>query len=102
MPNNNFQMEKNNGNKGNNSTDVKKPNSIFLTFTFEAYKKQIFYDVDANERFQNVINELEEKYDWFKSIKNRSFFYQNKPITNFNLSFKELNIGDNSNIIIKI
>ena len=102
MPNNNFQMEKNNGNKGNNSTDVKNPNTIFLTFTFEEYKKQIFYDVDANERFQNVINELEEKYDWLKSIKNRSFFYQNKPITNFNLSFKELNIGDNSNIIIKI
>ena len=98
--NKNAQMMNNNGNMNNKTTNVNK--TIFLTFTFEAYNKQIFIDVDENEIFQNLIKELEDKYNWLKSIKNRSYFYQSQQIKNLNLSIKELNIPDNSNIIIKI
>ena len=100
MNNNIFQANNNNGNIENKAPDENKK-TIFLKFTFEEYNKQIFIDVDENEKFKNLIIELEEKYRWLRTIKNRTYFYLNKQI-NENLSIKELNIVDNSNIIIKI
>ena len=101
MNNKNFQMMSNNGIMDNETTNFNKQ-SIFLTFTFEEYNEQIFIDVNENEKFQNLINEIEGRYNWLKSIKDKNYFYQNKQIVNFDLSIKELNIVDNSNINILV
>ena len=76
--------------------------TIFLTFTFEKYNKQIFIDVKGNEKFGDVINQLEEKYSWFKNVKNKFYYFKGKAIDNYNLSLDQLEIGDNSDITIKI
>ena len=74
---------------------------ISLTFTFEKDGKQISIGVNDNDRFQNVINELEEKYVWLQSIKNKTYYFKGKQINNFTANIKELKIVDNSNIVIK-
>ena len=91
-------------NSGNNQKNqfVEKP--VFLTFTFKKYNKQIFIDVDDNDIFQNVIIELEEKYDWLKSINGRKYFLNNREIkkNEFSKTVKNLGIIDNSNIVIVV
>ena len=106
--NNNMNNNVNNNEKGNNinnnnaNLDNNNKSNIILTFTFESYDKQIVSEVNENETFENIIKDLEEKYFWFGYMQNKSYFYQKEQITNFNLSIKELNIVDKSNIIIKI
>ena len=76
--------------------------NIFLTFTFEKFNKQIFIDVNGNEKFFEVIKQLEEKYFWFKKANKSSFYYKGKIINNYNLTINQLGIGNNSDITIKI
>ena len=75
-----------------------------MTFTFKKYNKQIFIDVDDNDIFQNVIIELEEKYDWLKPINGRKYFLNNREIkrNEFSKTVKNLGIVDNSNIVIVV
>ena len=74
---------------------------IFVTFTFKKYNKQIFLDFYKNMLFKDVIIQLEEKYSWLKSIKNKYYYFKDKKI-DINKTVKNLNIKDNSDIIIQI
>ena len=91
-------------NSGNNQKNQFVENPVFLTFTFKKYNKQIFIDVDDNDIFQNVIIELEEKYDWLKPINGRKYFLNNREIkrNEFSKTVKNLGIVDNSNIVIVV
>ena len=79
---------------------LKNEGIIFVIFTFKKNEKQIFINVDENETFGNAIRKLEVKYNWLKLISGKIYLYNNIEISNFNLTLKQLNIGDNSNISI--
>ena len=74
---------------------------IFITFTFAKNKKQIYIDVNENDSFENTINLIEEKYNWLRNIKERTYFLKDNKISDYKLSLKQLGIFDNSDIIIK-
>ena len=75
---------------------------VFLTFTFEKYNKNIFIDVDRNDKFIEVIKKLEEKYSWLTTITNKLYIYDKKQIGNFNLTINELGMVDGSDIKVII
>ena len=75
---------------------------VFLTFTFEKYKKNIFIEVNGNDKFEEVIKKLEEKYSWLTTIKNKQYIFDKKQITNYNMTLNELGIVDNSDITVII
>jgi hypothetical protein len=75
---------------------------VFLTFTFEKYNKNIFIDVDRNDKFKEVIKKLEEKYSWLTTITNKLYIYDKKQIGNFNLTINELGMVDGSDIKVII
>ena len=75
---------------------------VFLTFTFEKYNKNIFIEVDGNDKFNEVIQKLEEKYSWLTTINNKIYYYNGNQIPNFNLTLNELGIVDNSDIKVII
>ena len=74
--------------------------TFVLYFTIKKNKKQIYIDSYENEQFKSVIQNLEVKYNWLKSIHNKIYKYNGKEIHNFDLSNKDLEICDNSKIII--
>jgi bacterioferritin (cytochrome b1) len=84
-----------------NSTKVNEK-IVFLTFTFEKYQKNIFIDVNGNDKFEEVIKKLEEKYSWLTTIKNKIYIYGNAEIKNYNMTLNELGIVDNSDIKVII
>ncbi len=100
--NNNVNKLNNLANNNNNLNNKGNEKIIFVTFTFEKYNKQIFIDVCENERFENVKKELEEKYNWLKSLQNKKFFFENKEINNPSATLKELKIDNNCDIKIRI
>lgn len=75
---------------------------VFLTFTFEKYNKNIFIEVDGNDKFIEVIKKLEEKYSWLTTITNKLYIYDKKQIGNFNLTINELGMVDGSDIKVII
>ncbi len=104
---NNMNIMNNNNNLGqnnlvNNNYNAPKEKIIMVIFTFEKYGKQVFIDINENEKFINMIKELEEKYSWIQSLKGKKYFLNEKEIKNKDLSLKNLGIYDNSEIIIKI
>mgnify|MGYP003571550055 CR=1 FL=1 len=118
MNNNNIQNNNINSNQNNmknnvsfnNKSNINNQNCqntetnngyIFVTFTFKKYNKQIFLDIYENMLFKDVIIQLEEKYSWLKSIKNKYYYFKDKKI-DINKTVKNLNIKDNSDIIIQI
>ena len=118
MNNNNIQNNNINSNQNNmknnvsfnNKSNINNQNCqntetnngyIFVTFTFKKYNKQIFLDIYENMLFKDVIIQLEEKYSWLKSIKNKYYYFKDKKI-DINKTVKKLNIKDNSDIIIQI
>ena len=88
-------------NTGNNNNS--KDNSVFITFTYKPQNKQVFIDSKDNETFLDVINLLENKYNWLKKIPIKYYFYQNNEIqrNQMNIRIRDLGIKDNSSIIIK-
>ena len=102
--NNQFNMLSNNLNNNNNNQNQKRApitgKIIFIIFTLQKVGKQIFIDSNENEKFFTVIKDLEEKYEWLKTMK-RKYYFNNKEITE-DKSLKDLGIKDNSDIIIKI
>ena len=106
LNNNMFNSMNNLSSMNNFNNNVQSPqnynsdNTIFVTFTFKKNKKQIYVDVNENETFANALKELEDKYNWMKSISNKTFVFNNKKITNYNKTLKQLRIGDNSDILI--
>ena len=78
-------------------------NFICIIFSFEKYNKQIFIDADENLEFREVIELLEEKYNWLRYIKERTYIFKNKEIEGekMNYSIKKLGICSNDLISIK-
>ena len=110
MNNNNgvgFNANFNNANNNNNN-QISNQNSqcqssedtIFVTFTFQRNKKQIYIDVDRNERFGQAVKILEDKYNWLRAIQGRKYYYNNKEITDQSKTLKQLKIDENSDIYI--
>ncbi len=91
----------NNINNQNNNNNMRKKD-IFITFTFAKYNKQIFIDVNGEDLFQNVLKELEDKYNWLKSLNGKKYFYNNEDITNSPKTINKLKLVDNSNIVITV
>ena len=89
-------------NAAKNEIDPK--NLIFITFTFEQNKKQIYIDADKNETFNNVLLQLEEKYNWLRNIKKKTYIFKGKPIPerNYSETLQQLQIKDNSDISISM
>ena len=63
--------------------------------------KQIFIEVNEDEIFKDIIDKLEEKYNWLKINENKKYYFNN-IIINKNKSIKNLNIKNNDNIMIII
>ena len=101
MSNNESFNKMNNNNNQNPPNKQMNDNLIFVTFTFVKYNKQIFLDISEDMLFKDVIDQLEEKYSWLKSIKNKYYYFDNKKI-DFNQTVKNLKIKNNSDIIIRI
>ena len=72
---------------------------ITIYFKFRTNRKQIYLDINKNEKFYQAISKLKEKYNWLKQIRNLRFYFKNKEIDN-NKSLSENGIIDNSEIII--
>ena len=74
----------------------------YLTFIIEKYNRNIFIEVDRNDKFMEVIKKLEEKYSWLTTITNKLYIYDKKQIGNFNLTINELGMVDGSDIKVII
>ena len=102
MLSNNLNNNNNNINN-NNNPKPKRPQlsgkTIFITFTFQKEGKQIFIDSNENEKFFTVKKDLEEKYEWLKTM-DIKYYFKNNEITG-DKSLKDLGIKDNSDITIK-
>ena len=89
-----------------NNTNIKKiskkKEEIFVTFTFQKNKEQIYLDIDKYETFINAIAMLEKKYNWLKKIRVKKYINEKKEISqkDFNKTLNELGIQDNTDIII--
>ena len=99
--NNNLLMNQNNNNFRNQEKPKPKGTIIFITFTFEKNKEQIYLDADDGESFENILLQLEDKYNWLRKIINRTYFLESKPIVNHKLTLKQLGIVENSDISIR-
>jgi len=101
--NNNSYINNTENNIKKNDVNNSEENFICIIFSFEEHNKQIFIDVDENLEFRKVIELLEEKYNWLKYIKERTYIYKQKEITNalMNCSIKSLGICSNDFISIK-
>ena len=93
----------NNINKNNNFPvqQNEEEDTIFVTFTFDFNKKQIYLDVNENKTFENALFLLHDKYNWLEPMKNKKYFFQNKEITNYKMTLKDLGITESSDVIIK-
>ena len=89
-------------NSQSNLMSFSQNNLTYLTFTFEKYNKNIFIEVDGNDKFIEVIKKLEEKYSWLKTINTKLYFYDEKQIENFNMTLNELGIVEDSDIKVII
>ena len=100
MQNNDNQI--NNQAANNVSQPNNKENEIFVTFTFQKNKEQIYIDVDKYATFSNALAMLENKYNWLKKIKQKKYYLNKKEIEpkSFNNTLTKLQIKDNSDIII--
>ena len=81
-----------------NNNILLKGKSIFLTFILN--NKQIFIQSNENETLENIIFKLENKYNWVKNVNKTKYLYNNQEIVKRNYTLKQLNIPDNSTIII--
>ena len=77
-------------------------NSITIYFLLKNANKNIFIDVNKNDKFSNVITELEEKYNWLQNSKSKKFYLNDIEITNFDLAVNNLGIENNTTISIEI
>ena len=100
MQNNDNQI--NNQAANNVSQPNNKENEIFVTFTFQKNKEQIYIDVDKYATFSNALAMLENKYNWLKKIRQKKYYLNKKEIEpkNFDKTLTKLHIKDNSDIII--
>ena len=71
-----------------------------MTFIIEKYNRNIFIEVNGNDKFEKVITKLEEKYSWLATIKNKIYIYGNSEIKNYKMTLNELGIVEDSDIKI--
>ena len=84
----------NNNNNGPSTND----DEITIYFNFRN-DKQIYLDVNKNIKFNEVINQLKEKYEWLKPIKILGYVINGRSIE-MNKSCAENGIEDSSKILI--
>ena len=93
-------------NNNNFSNDIKiQERSIIITFTFSLnnYGKKVFIETNQNDKFSDVINQLEKKYVWLQYLKLIKRYYSNgTQIINKDLTLFQLGISDDSNINIEV
>ena len=99
--NNNLFMNQNNNNFRNQEKPKPKGTIIFITFTFEKNKEQIYLDADDGESFENILYQLEDKYNWLRKIIKKTYFLEGEEIINHKKTLKELKIVENSDISIR-
>jgi len=99
MINNNINQNYNNQNQNQNKINYNIDGVVCLIFTFPAYNKDIYIDINENEIFENVIIELKEKYMWLNKLKDLKFVYNNKEIDG-KKTVKENGLNDSNKITI--
>ena len=82
-----------------NDNNINNNNIITIYFNFVKNNKKIYLDINKNEKFKNAVDELKEKYNWLKNIRNLKFSFNNKIVNN-NKTLTENGIVDGSEIII--
>jgi len=96
--NNKINIEKKNNNKKFEDKSKKNDKEIFLYFSFKN-GKELYLDVKESFSFNQVINQLNEKYLWLKNIKIKGYKFSHKKIYQ-DKSVKENKLEDNSMIEI--
>ena len=82
-----------------NNNNINNNNIITIYFNFVKNNKKIYLDINKNEKFKNAIDELKEKYNWLKTMRNLKFYFNNRLVDN-NKTLTENGIMDSSEIII--
>lgn len=72
---------------------------IMIYFNFRFEKKQIYLEIENNEKFGNAIIALKEKYSWLKRMRNLRFLFGSKNLDE-NKTLQENGLEDNSEIDI--
>ena len=72
---------------------------IMIYFNFRFEKKQIYLEIENNEKFGNAIIALKEKYSWLKRMRNLKFLFGSKYLDE-NKTLQENGLEDNSEIDI--
>ena len=72
---------------------------IMIYFNFRLEKKQIYLEIENNEKFGNAIIALKEKYSWLKRMRNLRFLFGSKYLDE-NKTLQENGLEDNSEIDI--
>jgi len=96
--NNKITIEKNNNNKRFEDKSKKNDNEIFLYFSFKN-GKELYLDVKESFSFNQVIEQLNEKYLWLNNINIKGYKFHHKKI-DLDKSLKENKLEDNSMIEI--
>ena len=102
MNNMNIMNNNMNANNLNQESFNAEEETIFVTFTFKKNKKQIFIDINRNQTFREAIEILENKYEWYKSLPNKKYSFNNRIIreNDFNKTIKQLGINESLDIFI--
>ena len=82
--------------------DTKDPDEIFVTFTFQKNKKQIYIDVNKKKTLREALYILTDKYQWLLGIEKMGASLKGirfKP-SDLNKSLNQLGIDENSDIDI--
>ena len=90
---NNNQIQKNNK-INQKQLNKKNKRQIFLTFTSKIDGNQVFYKVYKSDLLKKVINGLENKYLWIKSIKNKIFRHNGRKL-DINKTIEKNGLDDN-------
>jgi len=96
--NNKINIEKKNNNKKFEDKSKKNDKEIFLYFSFKN-GKELYLDVKESFSFNQVIEQLNEKYLWLKNINIKGYKFHHKKI-DLDKSLKENKLEDNSMIEI--
>ena len=82
-----------------NNNNLNNNNIITIYFNFIKNNKKIYLDINKNEKFNKAIDELKEKYNWLKNMRNLKFTFNDRIVNNYK-TLTENGIVDGSEIII--
>ena len=99
--NNNFVSNQNQNNQIDKNNDEIEKN-IFLLFVINCNgnQREIFLDANDNDKFQDVLDELYQKYDWLNNFSFQKILYKKKEI-NTKETIKKNGLKNNAKIYFK-